>query len=154
MAIEILTAISQTKPTVPREVHHDLESYLWVIIYTIYKHTCAANPTNRPLQTEFKRYFGGYDLMGIVASRYEMIVRQPELQKCIGRTLKLLVRASTRLILDQNPLIREVEKVEEDEQFQSMLAFPLVKPVERTAITYEYVFSMLGATLAFNRTHT
>jgi hypothetical protein len=56
MVMEVLEAISAGMPSVPRNVHHDLESFLWVTIYAIYKHSIAIDSSNEELKRTSKSF--------------------------------------------------------------------------------------------------
>jgi hypothetical protein len=110
MAIEILRAVLNKSP-IPRETHHDLESLLWVIIYTIYRRTIESIKVDSAaaVQREFVAYFGGSTVQKILDVRRRAQEGQPELRKCVDspRLLNLLTECSM-LLLHQNPA-RSVE---------------------------------------------
>lgn len=73
MALEVFEAISHGKVTVSHNVHHDLESLLWVIIYTIYKHCVNVDSNNEELKKDFKTFFGATSMEKIVIVHYHAI---------------------------------------------------------------------------------
>src|SRR5882724_1890501 len=113
MALEVLEAILHGKVTVPCNVHHDLESLLWVIIYAIYKHCVNIDGNNEELKKEFKTFFGVTSMEKIVIVHYHAISRsQPILRKCLQgkdqESLFFMLLASSNLLLDQNPVVRDI----------------------------------------------
>lgn len=144
MALEVLEAISHGKATVPRDVHHDLESLLWVVLYTIYKHCVNVNGNNEELKKEFKTFFGATSIEKIVIVHYHAISRgQSILRKCLQskgqERLFFMLLVSSNLLLDQNPVVRDITP-----QMQAYFDRRRKgKTQERALITYADLFEML-----------
>jgi hypothetical protein len=141
MALEVLKGIIRNEP-VQRDVHHDLESFLWVIIYAIYRHTLAdaKHQQNKELQTEFKEYFGKTTLRELARRPFTEFGAEV-LVKISGREEKLLLHDSTLMIRAQNPRRElDTEKYRGDMGDLEMESSPIPEPVK---ITYGKVIKML-----------
>lgn len=149
MAIEVLDAIVHKGTPVPRAVHHDLESFLWVIMYAVYKQTCAANPRNSPLQEEFDRCFGQGELRAVVYGHNLAMRDRPELEKCLQGSLKSLLYVASELLNSQNP--RKMVPPEELEGYRSLLSFTHKPAAPRENITYKNLYEMLDVALRIAR---
>ena len=145
MATEVLRAVADGK-TISREVHHDLESFIWVIIYAIYKHTVLDPQLDATLRTEaaveFQNYFGGVDLRKIILHRAEAQNHQDKLRACHppdGFVFYLLSMCS-RMLVKQNPLrsLGPIPEMFQDDSSEAELN-------TQTFITYEALETMLQA---------
>ncbi len=108
MAVEVLETIVNNAPPVPRGTHHDLESMIWVVIYSIYKRTLRDYKDNKLLHEEFNHFFGGTTLKKILSMRRDAASNQPRLRSCLNglvdeEALAYLVEQFTRLLIQQNP---------------------------------------------------
>jgi hypothetical protein len=147
MALEVLEAISQGTATVPRDVHHDLESLLWVIMYAIYKYCINVDGNNEELKKEFKTFFGATSMEKIVMIHYYAISRgQPKLRKCLRglgqERLFFVLLASSDLLLYQNPAVQDDVTPQMQAYFNRTRKG---KTQERAVIAYADLFDMLDA---------
>jgi hypothetical protein len=98
-----------------RDAHHDLESFLLVIIYSLYRRFTKLHPNDQLLDKEYKRVFGSITLDQISDGRSYMYARKsialPELTRIVANVdLEFLVDASCRLIHLQNLPIEDNTK--------------------------------------------
>jgi hypothetical protein len=93
------------KRHVARDVHHDLESFLLVIIYSFYRRFTMLHPYDTELRQEYHDLFGNISPSQISAQRNQMFMEDalPELSRTIADDgLRYLVGIFCRLIHVQN----------------------------------------------------
>jgi hypothetical protein len=154
MATEVLNATVRDK-AISRHVHHDLESFIWVIFYAIYKHTVLdpslGSTFRAKVAQEFKDYFGGGTLREILLHRGTAQSEQPELRAChpTEGVLNFLLLRCSRMLYDQNPpnpVTAQLPKAYQD-KYASRVANPQPVLVKKTEITYEHMETMLQVAL-------
>ena len=147
MATEVLRAVADGK-TISREVHHDLESFILVIIYVIYKHTVLDPQLDATLRreaaVEFQNYFGGVDLRKIIILRGAAQNHQDKLRACHppdGFVFYILTMCS-RMLVKQNPprSLGPIPEMFQDDSSEAELTTP-------TFISYEALEKMLQRAL-------
>ncbi|KAL6299498.1 hypothetical protein BKA93DRAFT_806666 [Sparassis latifolia] len=147
MALELLEAI-KTGKTVVRDVHHDLESFVYVLFYVLYKRILAEpRPADRQrdwnaLQAEYFRIFAGATVSLIIAGRNGLVRTGPrELRRWLNRTgqrrLSDFAVICSRLIIAQNPP-EEDEEDEEEEQTKRLQKWENTSV--RKLMTYDKLF--------------
>jgi hypothetical protein len=151
MATEVLEAIVQRR-VISRDVHHDLESFIWVIIYAIYKHTILDTTLDSKLHgevaQEFKEYFGGGTLREILVYRSRAQNTQPQLRAChpTDGVLNFLLLRCSRMLHDQNqpyPATARVPKLFRDEYASQNPAHVEPDPVVNILATHDDLETML-----------
>jgi hypothetical protein len=106
----------RSKKSVARDVHHDLESFLLVIIYSLYKRFTMLNPKDDTLHAEFQLLFGHVTVTDISAARSHLTMSEPlpELRRIVAdRHLVYLIGLCCRCIELQNQL-KDGIKVDSD----------------------------------------
>lgn len=76
IAKEVLDGYRKRNP-VARDVHRDLESFLLVIIYALYRRFVKLNPRDIELRTEYQLLFGSIAWDQISAGRNELFLGNP-----------------------------------------------------------------------------
>lgn len=73
MAIEVLRAVTHGNFRFPRELHHDLEAFIWVLHYALYMHVFQLYKLqgihDDDLTKEFRMIFGLLDIEVMIANR-------------------------------------------------------------------------------------
>lgn len=107
MAKEVLQDIEvKDKPESERVIrgpHHDLESLLLVVIYSVYQNILRMDPKGKrtqDLREEFGKLFGGHDIYQIVSGR-AVLMRTIVLKRHADRPTVLLVQFCGQLIYNQ-----------------------------------------------------
>jgi hypothetical protein len=151
MATEVLEAIVR-RQVISRDVHHDLESFIWVIIYAIYKHTILDTTLDSRLHgevaQEFKDYFGGGTLREILLHRGRAQSEQPQLRACHPPegVLNFLLIECSRLLYNQNKpssLGAERPKLFRDEYASRNPAHVEPDPIVNILATHDDLETML-----------
>lgn len=143
MATEVLEAIIDNQ-TIPREVHHDLESFILVLFYAMYRRALINNPANDLLRAEFARYFGCTTLDGITSARVKLQIGQPQLRRCVSDRWNVMLLFASRLLHSQNAIESEIREDFKGKGYISKLKSP---GGQRDSITYDNIFEMLDVVL-------
>ncbi|TDL23520.1 hypothetical protein BD410DRAFT_897566 [Rickenella mellea] len=152
MAMEVLETIVNKAPPVPRGTHHDLESIIWVVIYSIYKRTLRDYKDDKGLHDEFNHFFGGTTLKKILSMRRDAAANQPRLRDCLNRlmdegALAYLVEQFTRLLVLQNPAKPDALREDLRKKFESKREVEKQRAAQ--LITYLAVQTVLEDALTF-----
>jgi hypothetical protein len=102
----------RSKKLVARDVHHDLESFLLVVIYSLYQRFTMLNPKDDALHAEFQLLFGHVTVEDISAARSHLSMSEPlpELRRIVaGEPLTFLIVLCCRIIDIQNQLIGDMK---------------------------------------------
>jgi hypothetical protein len=139
MALEILKSAIDGK-VATHDVHHDLESFILVIIYALYMNTLAIpeHQSNEALQSEFEGVFGGGSLREIYDRRHSVADGLEVLAENVSQRLAFLLALCSVLVENQNrtpvSCIPGYSRIPED--------FGSSRP-EPVLITYEALFKAL-----------
>jgi len=145
---------SSEDEVISRHVHHDLESFIWVIFYAIYKHTVLDTTLDSTLRDEvaqdFKYHFGGGTLYEILTHRTVAQYNQSRLRACHPGEgiLNFLLSKCSYMLFHQNPppsLRNAIPKV-----FADLIAsagHEVYVPLVPTPITYNALEKMLRVAL-------
>jgi serine/threonine protein kinase len=107
LAKEILDSFHRKTPAA-YDVHHDLESFLLVIIYSLYRRFTKLNPSDDALHEEFHQLFGGVMVDDIFAARRDLSQLLPQLRRIVANQyLVYLIALCCRFIDLQNQLKKD-----------------------------------------------
>lgn len=68
MAVDVLDAICEEQP-LSKEVQHDLESFIWVLVYAVRRRFCHDKKSKSPEMVSFQEHFGQLNIRNIYNSR-------------------------------------------------------------------------------------
>ncbi|KAF5383054.1 hypothetical protein D9615_004941 [Tricholomella constricta] len=101
IALAVLVSILDEKP-IARTVHHDLESFLLVVIYSLYRRELSRRPKNEKLRIEYEEIFGKVKLREIRTARALLHGRLNVLVSILDLPAGVLLVLCLRRIKNQN----------------------------------------------------
>ncbi|KAI0789201.1 hypothetical protein C8Q75DRAFT_766947 [Abortiporus biennis] len=112
-AVEVLHAW-RNKKSIPQTPSHDLESFIWVLFYVLYRHAHAKmteETEKRDLSLEFRRLFGSDDFKDVIRSRANILKDADELidsEELLG-AFRRFGRKDKVLLLMVSELLQQVQ---------------------------------------------
>jgi hypothetical protein len=144
IAKEILDGFVKKRHVV-RDVHHDLESFLLVIIYSVYRRFTALHPYDTELRQEYQDLFGNISPAEISDKRNRMFMEHalPELRRTVANEdLEYIIDGCVHFINLQNLFTRAPE----NRARPDLPKFPGDMPL-RQLTTYDIVDAFIRALL-------